>query len=174
MEEDTVPKDPVLEARVKRLESTLAAVATRVHLNGLGVLNSNIRQFNSQARDPQDQLQALQVAISDESKGLCYNSPSDFPGTLIEAISLRWDAKRLANLLRFYDVRVLKPGSSVFTSSQSSEGGEEAVQKYIDLDDEAQVGSHSKECFTYFVIYIGLKRKVVDNYLPSTERRQTD
>ncbi|KAF3217734.1 hypothetical protein TWF106_000239 [Orbilia oligospora] len=166
--------DPELETRIRRIESKLVAIAARTHLTGLGILNINARQFNSQARDPQDQLQALQVAESNESEGLCYRRPDDFPRTLIEAISLRWDAKRLTQLLGFYNVKIFRPGKHVYTAPESPEEGEEDSHQYIDVDDEVQVEAHSKECFTYFICYIGLKRKVVENYLPSTERRQTE
>ncbi|RVD90424.1 uncharacterized protein DFL_001389 [Arthrobotrys flagrans] len=172
--EGAISPDPEVEARIKRIESTLVALATRVHLTGLGILNINARQFNSQARDPQDQLQALQVAESDASQTIRYRCPDDFPRTLIEAISLRWDAKRLTQLLGFYRVKIFKPGNHVYTPSEDPEEGEEGYHKYIDVDDEDQVAGHSKECFTYFITYIGLKRKVVESYLPSTERRQTD
>ncbi|KAK6522447.1 hypothetical protein TWF281_003008 [Arthrobotrys megalospora] len=172
MEEETISTVPELEARIKRIECRLAAVAKSVHLNGLGVLNNNVRQFNSQARDPQDQLQPLQVAESDESQNLCFRPPKGFPRTLIEAISLRWDAKRLAQLLVFYNVKILRPGNDLFASSENEDDDDSAG--FINVNDEDQVANHSKECFTYFISYIGLKRKVVDNYLPSTERRQTD
>ncbi|KAK6330575.1 hypothetical protein TWF718_002774 [Orbilia javanica] len=172
--EGTMSANLELEARIKRIESTLVAIAKRVHLTGLGILNNNARQFNSQARDPQDQLQGLQIAEADSTQNICYRCPDDFPRTLIDAISLRWDAKRLSQLLGFYNVKIFRPGSHAYTPSENPEEGEEEFHKYIDVDDESQVGRYSKECFTYFISYVGLKRKVVENYLPSTERRQTE
>ncbi|KAK6342261.1 hypothetical protein TWF730_001738 [Orbilia blumenaviensis] len=174
MAEETTSTVPELEARVQQMEFKLAAIAKSVHLNGLGILNNTARQFNSQARDPQDQLQPLHIVESDEPQSLRYRRPNGFPHTLIEAISLRWDAKRLAELLDFYGVRVLRPGNHISTVSETTGETEDDSAKYIDTNDEIQVGNHSKECFTYFISYIGLKRKVVENYLPSTERRQTE
>ncbi|KAK6342262.1 hypothetical protein TWF730_001738 [Orbilia blumenaviensis] len=93
MAEETTSTVPELEARVQQMEFKLAAIAKSVHLNGLGILNNTARQFNSQARDPQDQLQPLHIVESDEPQSLRYRRPNGFPHTLIEAISLRWDGK---------------------------------------------------------------------------------
>ncbi|KAK6331782.1 hypothetical protein TWF718_002323 [Orbilia javanica] len=125
----------------------------------LVVLNNDARMSNSRAQDAYSILVPLQIVKFDENQQFCFDAPVEFPQCISDLIMLKSDLHSLWELMKFYNLRVLRP-----TSFSDGEGDSQAIGRdymVMDLGVFQEVRGYPEVCLKAFVAHIGVKMKVI-------------
>ncbi|KAK6506327.1 hypothetical protein TWF506_011245 [Arthrobotrys conoides] len=143
----------------------LEQVSIRIERQHVHVLNYNACLFNNLGRKKTSMLKPLHIAHFDENEQVSFKVAPGFPRSIRALLKLRTDLHLLWEIMKFYNIHVLRENSPDPDASDSQEPDSEDT--LMDLGTFADVRDYPEECFETFVTHLGIKMKVVKALMDS-------